>query len=191
MLRFGNAAPTHRCGNRSGARLWSAALDGYRFGSLMITASSDGQTTGMSSVPSDQTELPHADNSVGKDVVIYDGHCRICSAQMRRLARWDFGKRLAYLSLHDAAVAAHYPDLRHDDLMREMVVVDRKGGRHAGADAVRYLSRRLPALWVLAPLLHIPGTSRLWRRLYRFVAEHRYLLGKTETCDSGSCSLHR
>jgi hypothetical protein len=88
------------------------------------------------------TSLPSPDERPNADVVIYDGHCRICTAQIRRLASWDWGARLSYLSLHDPRVPHSYPDLTHDALMKEMYVIDRAGRRHAGALALRYLSRR-------------------------------------------------
>jgi predicted DCC family thiol-disulfide oxidoreductase YuxK len=124
------------------------------------------------------------------DVVIYDGHCRICTGQVKNLERWFAGGKLAYLSLHDPEVSTRYPDLSHDDLMREMYVVDRQGRRHGGAAAIRYLSRRLPRLWCIAPLLHLPGTMPLWSWLYRQVANRRYRFGRIESCDDGSCRLH-
>jgi predicted DCC family thiol-disulfide oxidoreductase YuxK len=131
------------------------------------------------------TERPNA------DVVIYDGHCRFCRGQVEKLARFDRHGRLAFLSLHDDEVYRRYPDLTHDELMQEMVVVDRKGQRHQGAASIRYLSRRLPALWLLAPLMHIPFTMPLWRWLYRQVARRRYLIaGKSEECDEGACKVH-
>lgn len=127
----------------------------------------------------------------GKDVVLYDGHCRFCRQQIEQLKWWDGGDRLEYVSLHDPLVAERWPDLPHDRLMREMCVVDTRGRRHWGAEAVRYFSRRLPKLWWLAPFMHFPGSMLLWRPLYRFVAKHRYrLMGKTDECEGGTCSLH-
>ncbi|HQU44758.1 MAG: thiol-disulfide oxidoreductase [Planctomycetia bacterium 21-64-5] len=135
--------------------------------------------------------LPTPDERPEADVLIYDGHCRICIWQVRRLAWWDWGRRLAYLSLHDPQVGQRCADLTHDALMKEMYVVDRFGRRHAGAAAVRYLSRRLPTLWWLAPLLHIPGTLPLWNWLYQQVAKRRYRFGTLATCDDEACRLHR
>lgn len=134
--------------------------------------------------------LPSPDERPDADVVIYDGHCRICTGQIRRLAAWDWGRRLSYLSLHDPRVPESYPDLSHDALMKEMYVVDRAGHRHAGALALRYLSRRLPTLWWLAPILHLPGTLPLWSWLYRQIANRRYRFGKLAECDGGTCHLH-
>ncbi len=137
-----------------------------------------------------ESPLPSPADRPGADVVIFDGHCQICTGQIRRLVRWDWGGRLAYLSLHDPEVARRWPDLTHDALMEEMYLIDRYGHRHPGALAVRYLSRRLPTLWWLAPILHLPGTLRLWQWLYRQIAQRRYRFGRVATCDDGACRLH-
>jgi predicted DCC family thiol-disulfide oxidoreductase YuxK len=139
-------------------------------------------------------ELPSPAERPDADVVIYDGDCRFCTGQVRRLHRWDKGHRLAFISLHDPLVSERWPDLTHDMLMAEMFVVDRSGQRHGGATAARYLSRRLPQLWWLAPLLHIPFSMPLWRWMYRQVAKRRYwLAGKArpdEACDGDACKVH-
>jgi len=130
------------------------------------------------------SELPDA------DVVIFDGQCQFCRGQVERLHRWDGRGRLSFLSLHDDEVARRFPDLTHDQMMQQMYVVDSHGNRHGGAAALRYLTRRLPRLWVLAPLTHIPFSLPLWQVLYRQVARRRYLLGGRRQCDSEACALH-
>jgi predicted DCC family thiol-disulfide oxidoreductase YuxK len=140
--------------------------------------------------PAATTKLPSPAERPGSDVVIYDGHCRICTAQIRTIERLLAGGRLSYLSLHDPQVSEQYPDLSHEDMMRQMYVVDRTGGRHGGAAAVRHLSRRLPRLWWVAPLMHIPGSMPLWQWLYRFVARNRYRFGKLDACENDSCAVH-
>ena len=138
-----------------------------------------------------QPRLPTPAERPEADVVIYDGHCRICTGQIQRLARWDTRGSLAYLSLHDPEVARRWPDLSYDELMKNMYVVDQQGNRHRGAAAIRYLSRRLPWLWWLAPVLHIPGTLPIWQALYQQVAKRRYRFGRIESCEDGSCQIHR
>lgn len=146
--------------------------------------------------------MPHAPSLPGPgsrpeaDVVIYDGQCQFCQSQVRRLAwldsvgrLWGGGGRLAYLSLHDPQVAARFPDLTHDMLMEQMYVVDAQGRRHGGADALRYLSRRLPVLWPAMPILHLPGSARLWRKLYGAIARQRYRWNKP-ACDGDACTVH-
>lgn len=75
--------------------------------------------------------------------------------------------------------------------MADMYVVDRKGRRHRGAEAIRYLSSRLPLLWWLAPALYFPGSMPVWQKLYRMFAKRRYRFGRIESCENGSCRLHR
>jgi predicted DCC family thiol-disulfide oxidoreductase YuxK len=140
-------------------------------------------TTSVAPLPT-PVERPEA------DIVIYDGHCRICTSQIRRLAGWDAGGRLAYLSLHDPETARRFPDLSHDELMQYMVLVDRRGRRYRGAEVLRYLSRRLPLLWWAAPILHLPLSMPAWQWCYRQVAKRRYRFGRLESCDDGSCRLH-
>jgi predicted DCC family thiol-disulfide oxidoreductase YuxK len=135
--------------------------------------------------------LPAPNDRPRSDIVIYDGQCRICTAQIRNLPWWDCQGKLSYLSLHDPEVARRWPDLPHERMMQEMVIVDRHGNRHWGAEAIRYLSRRLRWLWWAAPFLHVPGSMLLWRPLYRWVARNRYRLSGGPACEESTCSLHR
>ena len=123
------------------------------------------------------------------DVVLYDGDCRFCCSQINILKRLDGKRRLRFLSLHDPSVQANYPDLSRDQLMEQMWIVAPNGQKFGGADAVRYLSRRLPMLYPFAPILHLPFTMPLWRWMYRLVAKYRYrIAGKN--CENGNCSIH-
>jgi predicted DCC family thiol-disulfide oxidoreductase YuxK len=123
------------------------------------------------------------------EVVIFDGHCQLCTAQVSRLARWDTRRRLAFLSLHDPLVHERYPQLTHEQMMREMVLVDRQGRFHFGAAALREVARRIPRLWPLVPWMYLPGTLWLWQWLYRQVAARRYRFNRDQ-CDEGTCHLH-
>lgn len=121
------------------------------------------------------------------DTVLFDGQCRFCRGQVALLRRLDLGRRLQFLSLHDPRVAADFPEIPPEQLQQQMFVVDRQGSARGGAGAVRYLSRRLPLLWPLALLLHIPGSLPLWQAAYAFVAKRRLLLAGR--CDDGGCPL--
>ena len=133
--------------------------------------------------------LPRPEDRPDAEVVIYDGQCQMCSGQIRRIARWDTRGRLAFLSLWDPEVARRYPDLTHDQLMNEMWLIDRAGRRHGGAAALRVLTRRIPRLWWLTPVLHLPGSLPLWQWFYRQVAKRRYRFNQ-HSCDGGTCHLH-
>jgi predicted DCC family thiol-disulfide oxidoreductase YuxK len=125
----------------------------------------------------------------GQDVVIYDGECVFCTSGIKMLARLDSNSRLRFVSLHDPVVATDYPDLTYEQLMEQMWVVSANGQKSGGADAIAYLSTRLPMLYPLAPIIRFPGTMPLWRTLYRLVARLRYRIAGKQ-CDNGSCSLH-
>ena len=135
-------------------------------------------------------ELPTPHELPDADVLVYDGQCRFCRSQVERLHRWDGKQRLSFISLHDPFVAESYPDLTHDQLMEQMYVVDSTDRRHAGAEGFRYLTRRLPKLWILAPLMHLPFSLPLWRWGYKQVAKHRYRWGKLDDCQDGACEVH-
>ena len=122
-----------------------------------------------------------------RDTVLYDGQCRFCRSQIALLRRLDAFGSLRYTSFHDEQVARDFPELPQERLREEMVVVDRAGTARGGAEAVRYLSRRLPLLWPLALPLHVPGSLPVWRSLYALVARNRYRIAGQ--CDDGSCRL--
>ncbi len=134
--------------------------------------------------------LPSPAERLDADVVIFDGHCSICTAQVNKLPWWDCRKRLAYLSLHDPEVQRRWPDVSHDRLMQEMLIVDREGHCYWGPEAIRYLTRRLRRLWWAAPLAYFPGSMLLWRPLYRWVARNRYRFS-CDACADGSCQVHQ
>jgi predicted DCC family thiol-disulfide oxidoreductase YuxK len=136
--------------------------------------------------------LPSPAENASADIVIYDGHCKFCTSSVQKLARWDTkSHKLAFLSLHDPEVQSRFPQLTYDQLMQEMYLVDRGGSIHRGAEAFRYLTTRLPRLYPLAPLLHIPFSLPLWRWAYRQIARRRYrIMGKTHECDGDACRIH-
>lgn len=143
--------------------------------------------------------LPSPKDFPQADVVIYDGDCVFCSHQVKNLVRLDGKNRLAFISLHDEFVAEQFSDLSYDQLMEQIYLIPSAGKdgytnqRLGGAAAIRYLTRRLPKLWLLAPLMHIPFTLPIWQWGYTQIAKRRYkIAGKSgPQCDeNGSCELH-
>lgn len=125
-----------------------------------------------------------------RETVLYDGRCRFCIGQVGILRGLDLGRRFDFRSCHEQSVADDFPELSLDEMLSQMYVVDTTGRARGGADAVRYLSRKLVPLWPLAVLLHIPGTMPLWKACYRFIARNRYrIAGSANSCDSGTCKL--
>jgi len=132
-------------------------------------------------------ELPDA------DVVIYDGKCVFCLGQVRNLKKFDGKDNLAFMSLHDPAVAERYPDLTYEQMMKQMYVVNQAGQRFGGSAAIRYLTRRLRRLWWAAPLTHIPFTLPIQQWFYDQVAKRRYKIANKDglaDCEDGTCAVH-
>ncbi|MEC9092460.1 MAG: DUF393 domain-containing protein [Planctomycetota bacterium] len=137
-------------------------------------------------------KLPSPEDFPEADIVIYDGNCRFCRAQVERLHAWDPGNRLTFLSLHDERASLLTENLSRTQLMEQMYVIQRKTGTaRGGAKALRYLSRRLPRLWLAAPLLHIPLTLPVWHRLYQYIANRRYQINGpvSDGCNDDGCNL--
>lgn len=133
--------------------------------------------------------LPSPLDRPNAEVIIYDGNCNFCKQQVANLNWFDRQGHLAFVSLHDPFVKSSYPDLTHEKMMEQMYLITRDHQRLGGAAAIKYLTTKLPTLWILAPLLHIPFSLPLWQYLYSQVASYRYLiLGKTD-CQEG-CEVH-
>lgn len=122
-----------------------------------------------------------------RDTVLYDGKCRFCQRQIATLRRLDAAGRLQFTSLHDPSVAVDFPELSPQALETEMFVVDRLGRARGGATGWRYLSRRLPLLWPLAVVLHVPGSLPLWNWIYGLIARNRHRLAGP--CNDGTCRI--
>lgn len=133
--------------------------------------------------------LPDVDELPKADVVIYDGQCNFCRAQVHRL-NWFVKGELAFVSLHDPRVAQRYPELSNEQLMAQMYVVTQDGQKLGGIRGVKYLSRKHGRMWIFAPILHIPFSLPVWEFLYNKIAKYRYLIAGKSDCDSGSCEIH-
>ena len=131
--------------------------------------------------------LPDPSDYPAASVVIYDGECQFCTRQVKRLAALDGKNRLSFLSLHDPTIETDFPALSHEQLMEAMHLVEPTGTIHRGAAAFRLMTRRIPRLWILMPLMHLPFSLPLWQAIYRFIAKRRYRIN----CDEGTCQAHQ
>ncbi len=107
-------------------------------------------------------------------VILFDGRCGLCQRSMRILAALDWFRQLSFQNLHDPAVRSlHAPAISFEDLNAEMHIRLPDSSYRKGFFAFRRLCFALPLLWVLAPLLYIPGVSWIGQKVYGFVARHR------------------
>ncbi len=121
-------------------------------------------------------------------IVLFDGQCAFCRKAVSLLQKLDW---LGRFDCQDARNPANLPPsgdpLDPQRLLDEMHVVTPDRTRaYAGYRAVRWIAWRLPLLWPLAPLLHLPGAVWLGSRLYRWIARNRF---KLVPCRHGLCTV--
>jgi predicted DCC family thiol-disulfide oxidoreductase YuxK len=93
------------------------------------------------------------------------------------------------VDLHDASVAARFPQVNIDEAMRLMQAVDRRGRVYSGADAWTRVGLTLPGWKLIAWLLLVPGIHFAAQRFYGWIARNRYRWNR-ELCEDGTCALH-
>lgn len=113
-----------------------------------------------------------------RDTIVFDGDCGICTWTIEWVNRLDRKKRFGCVSFHEVDLSSLSPNLTREQCEREMVVVTRAGTIVAGGDAVRYISRRLPLMRLVWPLMAAPGLRALVDRLYVWVAGNRHRISR-------------
>jgi predicted DCC family thiol-disulfide oxidoreductase YuxK len=126
--------------------------------------------------------------------VLYDGHCKFCTAQSRNLVA--LAKRGAVEAVNFQAPGAleHFPGLTHDACMTAMHLIAPDGRVYRGFEAAVQAVATRPIFGRLAYLYYLPGLRQLLDRLYAYIAANRYRFwGKppsADDCPDGTCSLH-
>ena len=124
----------------------------------------------------------------GRAILLFDGACAFCRRSVSILKRLDWLGRVEYRDARNVATLPHCDEpLDPIKLLEEMHLVTPDGRRaHAGYRAIRWLAWRLPPLWPLAPLFHLPGALWLGSRLYRRIPRNRF---KLIPCEHGGCRI--
>jgi predicted DCC family thiol-disulfide oxidoreductase YuxK len=126
----------------------------------------------------------------GRWVALYDGHCRMCTAQTRQLQRLVGRHRIEPVSFQEEGILAGFPGVSYDACMQRLHVVRPDGRVFGGAEAVAQALTRIPLVGWLALAYYVPGVRQLAEALYRFVARNRYRIAGRVDCDGGTCHLH-
>src|SRR5688572_16167235 len=110
----------------------------------------------------------------GKHVVIYDGHCKFCIANMKLLQRAARKNALTPLSFQDTGVLDQFPGLTHEMCMDAMYLITPEGRMYRGAEAAAQAIATRPILGKVAYLYYLPGLRWISDRIYALIAKHRY-----------------
>jgi predicted DCC family thiol-disulfide oxidoreductase YuxK len=129
-----------------------------------------------------------------KPVIVYDGECNFCLAQINRIHKMDTGNQFEYLARQDPSAEIRFPILRSIDFNKGMRLImppdgSEPGHNYEGADAVYQIARRLPLIGAIAWLYCVPGINQIAKGIYAWVAKNRSKLSGL-SCSSGSCDTH-
>jgi predicted DCC family thiol-disulfide oxidoreductase YuxK len=129
-----------------------------------------------------------ADPAPGKGIVLYDGDCPLCQRSVAVVKMLDWLDRLAYGNARDTdRLPPSAVPLDPQRMLEEMhLVTPGRRRAYAGFRAFRWIAWRLPATWLLAPFLYLPGVPWLGNRIYRWVAKNRFGL---VPCRDGVCHV--
>jgi len=109
----------------------------------------------------------------GRLAMLYDGECEMCVSGARSMLKWS--PAIDALDLHEPSVRAQFPDLKMENLLEELHVVDDRGRIFRGARAINEVVRYARgAKRLLAYLWYIPGYAWLADRQYKKIAASRY-----------------
>ena len=117
--------------------------------------------------------------------LLYDGTCRFCVAQARRLKR--LAGDVEAESMYAEGIRDRFPMLPHpgpDGKIGELKFVDDRGQMSGGAEAIAraLMNGHGPIGW-LAHLYFVPGLRQISNAAYRAIARRRYrLAGTCEDC---------
>jgi predicted DCC family thiol-disulfide oxidoreductase YuxK len=130
----------------------------------------------------------------GRYVVLYDGLCRFCTAQVKNLLALARPGTMEAVSFQDPQQLARFPGLTHDRCMQAMHLVTPDGRVFRGCEAAVQALATRPLLGRLARVYYLPGFRQICDAVYAFIAANRYrILGKTVAaggCKDGTCALH-
>jgi len=129
------------------------------------------------------TEINEMNSGPSRGWVFFDGNCPFCRRWARRLEPFLAPRGFRFCPLQLPCVRAHF-HLPVQELVSEMRVLMCDGAACGGADALAHLARYIWWASPLVALARIPGTLRLLRAGYRFIAARRQ-------CPSGACALNQ
>lgn len=109
-----------------------------------------------------------------KTIILFDGRCGLCNTMIILLRSLDWLQRLQFENYHDSVVREKYAKgISMKDLDEMMHVRSSRDTMKKGFFGFRLLTKQLPLLWTLVPILYVPGVPMIGEKVYGWVAKHR------------------
>lgn len=116
-----------------------------------------------------------------RPVVVFDGHCALCSGWVRFLVRHDRRRRYRFLPAQSSVGQALYAHYGLDTRDFETNILLEDGLPRLRMDGTVRMAAGLGFPWTLARAVRILP-ARAQDALYRLVARNRYRLGRLDAC---------
>jgi predicted DCC family thiol-disulfide oxidoreductase YuxK len=127
--------------------------------------------------------------AAGKIAALIDGGCEMCRVAARTIRKFDPEDTIEILDLTEPADRARFPDLKLEDLARELHVVDDQGRTFIGARAINEILRHQRGFkHLLSYLWYVPGYAWFAERQYKRIAASRYVRDASGRLKSSSAS---
>jgi len=109
-------------------------------------------------------------------LVLYDGNCGFCKVMLAVLLRWDRAHRLDAAPIQSPLGQQQLTEMPAEDRLKSWHFVDDAGELRSGGPALPVAFAALPRGGAFARIAsRFPGATA---RAYRWVANHRVLLGR-------------
>jgi predicted DCC family thiol-disulfide oxidoreductase YuxK len=111
----------------------------------------------------------------GTYVMLFDGGCGICRSVASVVTRLDLLHRIEPVDVLNEwpLVSERFPALTQERCLTDMHVVRPDGKVVTRFEAYRSLAWTIPALWLVLPILYVPGVPLIGDRIYGYVAASR------------------
>ncbi|HYO58860.1 DUF393 domain-containing protein [Archangium sp.] len=124
----------------------------------------------------------------GHDVILYDGHCRLCIGAAKQFERLLGSHGTELRSFREEGVLAAFPGILPERCEQRMQLIQADGRIFEGAEAVvQALGRRLPGKLLF--VYYVPGLRQVVDLAYRLVARYRFRIAG-RACPDGACAVH-
>lgn len=120
-----------------------------------------------------------------KIVVLYDGWCPFCIKTVSLLKRIDFFNNVSYQSFREKNIVENY-GVHLNRLEARMHAFNHTNQVFEGIDAFILISKKVPLLFPLLPILIVSKKLGLGQKTYDFIAGKRVL--KLNNCEN-NCEI--
>ena len=110
--------------------------------------------------------------------LIYDGTCPICSGTVEWIEKNEQEGAFEMVPCQSDSLGEKYPDIKFDECMQAMHLVQPDGHVLAGEQALPEIFKRLVRYRAVALAFKLPGAETLSRLLYQWFALRRHSIAQ-------------